>query len=147
MSPTRTRTLLALAGALALGAGGATAAAEVVQDEPPFRGPTALTRPAADLKRSIVQFRRDEARRLRNAPIVLGVPRTTLEAIADCESHGDPRAVSSDGTYRGKYQFSYSTWASVGGEGDPARAGELEQDQRAAMLYKRSGSSPWPICG
>lgn len=139
--------MLVLAGALALGAGGASAAAEVVQDDPEFEDPTALNRPAANLQRSIAQFRRAEARRLRTAPFVLGVPRSTLEAIASCESHGDPRSVSSDGTYRGKYQFSYSTWASVGGEGDPARAGELEQDQRAAMLYKRSGSAPWPICG
>jgi len=139
--------MLALAGALALGAGGASAAAEVVESDPPFEGPSALSRPAADFQRSIAQFRRAEARRLRTAPFVLGVRRSTLEAIASCESHGDPRSVSSDGTYRGKYQFSYSTWASVGGEGDPARAGELEQDQRAAMLYRRSGSAPWPICG
>jgi hypothetical protein len=139
--------MLALAGALALGVGGATAAAEVVQSDPAFEGPTVLNRPAADFQRSIAQFHRAEVRRLRTAPFVLGVPRSTLEAIASCESHSDPRSVSSDGTYRGKYQFSYSTWASVGGEGDPARAGELEQDQRAAMLYKRSGSSPWPVCG
>ena len=139
--------MLALAGVLAVGAGGATAAAEVVRSEPAFEGPTALQRPAEDFQRSIAQFRRQETRRLRAAPYVLGVPRSTLEAIASCESHGDPRATSSDGTYRGKYQFSYSTWASVGGEGDPARAGELEQDQRAAMLYARSGSAPWPVCG
>jgi len=139
--------MLALAGALALGAGGATAAAQVVEDDPALAPRSALTRPAVDFQRSIEQFRSDQLRRLRTAPFVLGVPRSTLEAIADCESHGDPRAVSSDGTYRGKYQFSYSTWESVGGKGDPARAGELEQDQRAAMLYQRSGSSPWPICG
>ena len=28
-----------------------------------------------------------------------------LEAIAACESGGDPTAVSADGTYHGKYQF------------------------------------------
>jgi len=139
--------MLALAGALALGVGGASAAAAVVDGEPAFEGPTARNRPAADLQRSIARFRKAEARRLRTAPRVLGVPRSTLEAIASCESGGNPRSISSDGTYRGKYQFSYSTWASVGGEGDPARAGELEQDQRAAMLYRRSGSAPWPICG
>lgn len=90
---------------------------------------------------------RQGLRRAMKAPVLLGVKRRKLEKIAECESHGDPRAVSSDGTYRGKYQFSYSTWASVGGKGDPARAGELEQDQRAAMLYKSSGSAPWPVCG
>ena len=76
-----------------------------------------------------------------------GVSLATLNAIAACESGGDPTAVSSDGTYRGKYQFDYGTWASVGGHGDPAAAPEAEQDYRAALLYSQSGSSPWPICG
>ena len=76
-----------------------------------------------------------------------GVSLETLNAIASCESGGDPTAVSSDGTYRGKYQFDYGTWESVGGSGDPAEASEQEQDYRAALLYSRSGSSPWPICG
>ena len=70
-----------------------------------------------------------------------------LAAIAACESGGDPTAVSADGTYRGKYQFDLGTWASVGGSGDPAAAPEAEQDRRAAMLYARAGSSPWPVCG
>jgi TolA-binding protein len=76
-----------------------------------------------------------------------GVSISTLEAIASCESGGDPTAVSSDGTYRGKYQFDYGTWESVGGSGDPAAAPEAEQDYRAALLYTQSGSSPWPVCG
>ncbi len=76
-----------------------------------------------------------------------GVSRATLVAIAACESGGDPTAVSSDGTYRGKYQFDYGTWESVGGSGDPAAAPEAEQDYRAALLYAQSGSSPWPVCG
>jgi hypothetical protein len=82
-----------------------------------------------------------------NAPFVLGVPRKRLETIAECESHGDPRAIGGGGLYRGKYQFHRGTWASVGGTGDPARASELEQDRRAAMLIKQSGSNPWPNCG
>jgi hypothetical protein len=76
-----------------------------------------------------------------------GVSQATLDAIGACESGGDPTAVSSDGSYRGKYQFDYGTWASVGGSGDPAAASEREQDYRAALLYARSGSSPWPVCG
>ena len=39
------------------------------------------------------------------------------------------------------------TWASVGGSGNPAAAGEAEQNRRAAMLYAREGASPWPVCG
>lgn len=76
-----------------------------------------------------------------------GVSQATLDAIGSCESGGDPTAVSSDGTYRGKYQFDYGTWESMGGSGDPAAASESEQDYRAALLYVASGSSPWPVCG
>jgi Transglycosylase-like domain len=76
-----------------------------------------------------------------------GVSQETLDSIAACESGGDPTAVSSDGSYRGKYQFDYGTWESVGGSSDPAAASEQEQDYRAALLYSQSGSSPWPICG
>jgi len=102
---------------------------------------------AADIKadeRAAAQ-RRERAAEERFAS--LGVSMATLESIASCESGGDPTAVSSDGTYRGKYQFDYGTWASMGGSGDPAAAPESEQDYRAAMLYASSGSSPWPICG
>lgn len=93
---------------------------------------------------------RAEARRKRRqlyASLPGGVSRETLDAIAACESGGDPTAVSSDGSYRGKYQFDFGTWESVGGSGDPAVASEQEQDYRAALLYSQSGSSPWPICG
>jgi hypothetical protein len=70
-----------------------------------------------------------------------------LEAIAACESGGNPAAIGGGGAYRGKYQFDYGTWASVGGSGDPAAAPEAEQDARAAALLSRSGTSPWPVCG
>lgn len=70
-----------------------------------------------------------------------------LQQIARCESGGNPRAVSPDGRYRGKYQFAPETWQAVGGTGDPAAASEAEQDRRAAILYAQQGASPWPICG
>jgi hypothetical protein len=70
-----------------------------------------------------------------------------LEAIAACESGGNPSAIGGGGAFRGKYQFDYGTWASVGGSGDPAAAPEAEQDARAAALLSRSGTSPWPVCG
>lgn len=73
--------------------------------------------------------------------------RSALGRIAACESHGDPQAISPGGAYRGKYQFSFSTWATVGGRGDPAAASESEQDKRAAMLLRTGGLGHWPVCG
>ncbi len=70
-----------------------------------------------------------------------------LQAIANCESHDNPRAIGGGGAFRGKYQFDYGTWASVGGHGDPAAAPEAEQDMRAQMLLDRAGTAPWPVCG
>lgn len=91
--------------------------------------------------------RKQREKREEFADLPGGVSIETLEAIAECESGGDPTIVSSDGSYRGKYQFSFSTWETVGGSGDPAAAPEAEQDYRAALLYAQSGSSPWPVCG
>ena len=73
-------------------------------------------------------------------------PQAVLARIAQCESGGNPRAVSANRRYFGKYQFSRPTWRSVGGKGNPARAPEAEQDRRARILYDRSGTSPWPAC-
>jgi hypothetical protein len=72
---------------------------------------------------------------------------SVLARIAQCESGGDPTAVSSSGRFRGKYQFTRSTWRSMGGSGDPAQASEAEQDQRALALYQARGTAPWPVCG
>jgi Transglycosylase-like domain/Putative peptidoglycan binding domain len=76
-----------------------------------------------------------------------GSASATLARIAQCESGGDPTAVSADGRYRGKYQFDRATWELMGGSGDPAQAGEAEQDRIAAKLFAQRGTSPWPVCG
>ena len=105
--------------------------------------------------RALVRANRKLGKRIRSvradlrdkrAGLTPGV-RATLQRIAACESRGNPRAIGGGGAYRGKYQFSYGTWASVGGKGDPARASEREQDRRAAMLLTRSGRGHWPVCG
>jgi peptidoglycan hydrolase-like protein with peptidoglycan-binding domain len=70
----------------------------------------------------------------------------SLESIAQCESGGDPTAVSPDGRYKGKYQFDQATWERMGGQGDPAAAPEAEQDQRAAALMEAQGPGAWPNC-
>ena len=73
-----------------------------------------------------------------------GVTIGTLESIAACESGGDPTAVSSDGSYRGKYQFDFGTWESVGGSGDPAAAPEDEQDYRRRCSTRSPAPAPGP---
>jgi hypothetical protein len=70
-----------------------------------------------------------------------------LRLIAECESGGNPSAVSPGGQYRGKYQFSRETWRTLGGSGDPADAPEWLQDRLALKLYRQRGSAPWPNCG
>jgi hypothetical protein len=69
-----------------------------------------------------------------------------LRRIARCESGGNPRAVSRDGRYRGKFQFDMATWRSLGGRGDPARAAESVQDRLALKLYRQRGTAPWANC-
>jgi hypothetical protein len=99
------------------------------------------------LERKQRSLRRDvrELRRTGGAPDV-AIP-AHLKAIAQCESGGNPRAIGGGGMYRGAYQFSYATWAAVGGKGDPAAASMEEQTRRAAILYARAGAGQWPICG
>ncbi len=100
------------------------------------------------LRDELAQSRR-ELRRAKRAAAAGGTNSTApphLEAIAACESGGDPSANTGNGFY-GKYQFSQSTWEAVGGTGNAAAASEAEQDARAAQLYAQQGASPWPVCG
>ena len=106
-----------------------------------------------ELRAELEQSRRELRRAQRAAATApAGTPATGatapphLEAIAACESGGNPSTNTGNGFY-GKYQFSQSTWAFVGGTGNPAAASEAEQDARAAQLYAQSGSTPWPVCG
>lgn len=65
-----------------------------------------------------------------------------LRVIAQRESGGNPNAVNPSGYY-GLFQFSPSTWASVGGTGNPANASVEEQWKRARILYQTAGASQW----
>jgi len=102
------------------------------------------------LERRTAVYRREQARKrlaARFRPLPGGVSMATLKKIASCESGGNPRAVSANGLYHGKYQFHPDTWRSVGGTGLPSRAPEVEQDYRAATLLVESGPGQWPVCG
>lgn len=74
-----------------------------------------------------------------------GVDSLNWAALADCESGGNPRAVNPNGHY-GLYQFSLSTWRSVGGSGNPIDNSAAEQTYRAKLLYKKAGAGQWS-CG
>jgi Transglycosylase-like domain len=127
-------------------------AAPIDRADAPVTEPDAapVVRPALGNPLHVHEARRKlRIARLRAVPAIerpVAVP-SHLQAIAVCESGGDPTAIGGGGLYRGKYQFSVSTWQSVGGSGDPAAAPEAEQDRRAIMLYDRSGPGQWPVCG
>lgn len=146
------------AAAFAAGGGGSNAgpavgSAEVVPIAALQRPVTHFRHLVATISHRIEAEERAAARKRRRereaefATLPGGVSLATMEAIASCESGGNPAAVSAGGTYRGLYQFDYGTWESVGGSGDPAAASAAEQTYRAALLYSESGSSPWPVCG
>ena len=104
-------------------------------------------RQQAAIDRKLEAERQEELQKEKFGDLPGSVTRETLDAIADCESGGDPKIVSSNGLYHGKYQFHPDTWESVGGKGLPSEAPEAEQDYRAALLYERSGPGQWPVCG
>jgi hypothetical protein len=105
--------------------------------------------PVSKLRRELrlLHKRIQQVRRHIRAQRAVAGLQPVLERIAACESHGNPRAIGGGGAFRGKYQFTYGTWATVGGKGDPAAAPETEQDRRAAILLRRTGGSAWPVCG
>ena len=111
--------------------------------EPPSRREIRRTS-APLLERNNLRDRQQEKAAARPAAVTVS---PQLQAIAQCESGGDPSAVGGGGQFRGKYQFTYATWAAVGGQGDPADAPEVEQDRRAAALYAKAGPGQWPVCG
>ena len=65
--------------------------------------------------------------------------------LAQCESGGNPAANTGNGYY-GMYQFTLSTWRSVGGTGYPHEADAATQTAMAQALQARSGWGQWPHC-
>jgi hypothetical protein len=161
----RTHTALAIAGSALVLPGAALAAA-------PDKGalhPSGKLTHDPKLKRQLVREHvklapKSNVRRLRTLPVSVlrernhvlrkraerraAAPQASpvLEAIAACESGGNPSTDTGNGFY-GKYQFTQETWQAVGGTGNPAAASEGEQDRRAAQLYAQAGPGQWPVCG
>lgn len=82
---------------------------------------------------------------------------TWVEPLAACESTWDidgkpphrinPKAISRTGRYRNAFQFSFATWRSVGGKGDPVAAAWPEQIARAVRLHAEEDPyKQWPTC-
>src|SRR4051794_7036583 len=68
-----------------------------------------------ELRRSRRELRRAKAVAAVSAPSATGsVAPANLQAIAACESGGNPSTDTGNGFY-GKYQFTQNAWASVGG--------------------------------
>lgn len=67
-------------------------------------------------------------------------------ALANCESGGNPSENTGNGFY-GMYQFTISTWDSLGGSGLPSDASASTQTALAEKLYTQSGAGQWPVCG
>jgi hypothetical protein len=66
-------------------------------------------------------------------------------ALRTCES-GDDYSIDTGNGYYGAYQFSESTWLSLGYSGLPSQAAPAVQDAAAQQLYDRVGWSAWPAC-
>lgn len=66
--------------------------------------------------------------------------------LRTCEST-ETYNIDTGNTFYGAYQFTWETWGTVDGDGNPAHAPPEEQDARARLLFARRGSQPWPICG
>lgn len=67
-------------------------------------------------------------------------------AIRQCESGGNYSTNTGNGFY-GAYQFTQSTWSSLGYSGRPDQASPATQDAAARALAARSGFGQWPVCG
>lgn len=120
-------------------AGDGLIAAALASD--PFEPPAAQRAARA----AAIRAKRDAKPEPKPRPKAVSVS-PALQAIASCESGGNPAAIGGGGLYRGKYQFSVATWQAVGGTGDPAAAPEAEQDRRATILYAQAGPGQWPVC-
>jgi resuscitation-promoting factor RpfA len=72
---------------------------------------------------------------------------TDWNAVAKCESGGNPAATDHSGQHLGMYQFTRSTWAANGGHGDPRNASSAEQTRVAENVKRTQGMGAWPVCG
>lgn len=93
--------------------------------------------------------------RTNDAPVPSGQPATVVPEQRDvywslfgCETGGTYNAAINTGNgFYGAFQFSASTWRSVGGTGLPHQHSYDVQKSFAIRLQERSGWGQWPKCG
>ncbi|MCT1366555.1 transglycosylase family protein [uncultured Kocuria sp.] len=68
------------------------------------------------------------------------------DAVAECESGGNWSTNTGNG-FSGGLQFTPSTWAAYGGQGDPQSASKEQQIQVAERVLAGQGAGAWPVCG
>jgi uncharacterized protein YabE (DUF348 family) len=100
-----------------------------------------------EVSRTVTKQPVNEVEKVGTKALPTNVASLNWAALAQCESGGNPKSVDASGTYYGLYQFSISTWDSLGGSGLPSNASSSEQTTRAELLYQRSGAGQWPVCG
>jgi hypothetical protein len=71
---------------------------------------------------------------------------SSWSGLRHCESGGNYNTNTGNGYY-GAYQFSPTTWRSLGYSGLPSDASPHVQDSAAKKLANRSGFDQWPVCG
>lgn len=70
-----------------------------------------------------------------------------LDAIAECESGGNPRAYNPAGPWYGAWQFRQDTWLRMGGgPGDIRNYTYAQQKVVAQRLAEADGWDAWPSC-
>ncbi|WP_309125990.1 transglycosylase family protein [Kocuria sp.] len=73
------------------------------------------------------------------------VPTSTWDALAECESGGN-WGINTGNGFSGGLQFTPSTWAAFGGQGDPTNASKSEQIAVAERVLDGQGWGAWPAC-
>ena len=112
-----------------------------------FQTINGVAQPQREVSRVVTKQPVTEVEKVGTKALPTDVSALNWAALANCESGGNPKAVDPSGTYYGLYQFSVSTWDSLGGSGLPSNASASEQTTRAELLYQRSGAGQWPVCG
>ena len=68
-----------------------------------------------------------------------------MARLRSCESSSNYRANTGNGYY-GAYQFSQSTWRSLGYPNRPDQNAGKTQDDAVVKLHSSHGWRPWPAC-